>query len=449
MKNIIVTRIVLAVAAVFLVIGIFVAQRQNKDVHAVAAEQLENADTVKKIEAFLTSQQEKKTKEWTKMLMQIRAGNDDDNNKKIRQLLPAYKKFETDLLNENVKAGEKILALAKNHEERAAGYNCLVESYFQLSQTAFSDLCDTKTKEAGIKDDDPNYETKVMEIATKLLSDDVITEPQKKLDTIIEQMDKEGKYEKIVRDYRVVQLSRNIRILTIKFSLDKFNQLKNDVKKLSKGIMDDSVSQMFQFLLEAASSEAAIAADKQIVEKTLKEITDYIGSDEYITDVGLRNQLLNQLKGQAARLVGVDLNLYGRTIDNAVFDWNSLRGKIVLVKFTASWCGPCKMEIPNMLKAYEKYHSKGLEIVSVYVFEDGSEQQAVGNVKKIIQDEKIPWIIVSETLTQKAGDVGQSKKYSIGGVPTMLLVDKEGKVLATEMRGNALNKKLAEIFDKK
>ncbi|MDR2643716.1 MAG: TlpA family protein disulfide reductase [Planctomycetaceae bacterium] len=449
MKNIIVTRIVLATVAVCLIIGIFVVQRQNKVVKVAAAEQLENADTVKKLEAFLVSQNERKTSEWTKLLMQVQQVDTESQNKKIGELLPAYKKLETNILNENIQAGEKILSLAKSQDERFLGYSCLVESYYQLAQNEFFDTCNKKADEAGIKNDDPEYKSKLIEIARKLLADEMVTESQQKLDVIIDQMEKEGKYEKIVRDYRGVQLSDKIRILTVKFSLDKFNKVKDEAKKWSKGYLDNTVSSIFQFLLEVASSEKAIAADNQIAAKTVKEITDYIGSDEFSTDVELRNQLLEYIKGLSARLSGVALNLYGRTINNEVFDWNSLRGKFVLVKFTASWCGPCKMEIPNMLKAYEKYHGKGLEIVSVYIFEKGTETQSVENVKKVVQDEKIPWIIISETLTQKAGNIGQSQKYSVESVPTMLLVDKDGKVIATEMYGDALDKKLAELFDKK
>ncbi|MDR0391327.1 MAG: TlpA family protein disulfide reductase [Planctomycetaceae bacterium] len=205
---------------------------------------------------------------------------------------------------------------------------------------------------------------------------------------------------------------------------------------------------MFQFLLEAASSEDALAADKQIVEKTFKEIIDYIGSDEYTTDVELRNQLLEQLKKQSLRLVGADLNLYGRTIDNKVFDWKSLRDKIVLVKFTATWCEPCKDELPYLQEAYNKYHNKGFEIVSVYIFEY-DEKEAINNVKKTVQDEKISWHVLSETLTQKAKEVAQSEKYGVEVVPTMLLVGKDGKVIATEIQGVKLNKKLAKIFGEK
>ena len=140
--------------------------------------------------------------------------------------------------------------------------------------------------------------------------------------------------------------------------------------------------------------------------------------------------------------IGEEFNLYGRTVDDKEFDWDSYRGKYVLVKFTATWCGPCKGEIPGMLEAYEKYHDKGLEIVSVYVWEGDN-----AGIKRAVEQEKLPWTIISEPLTEEAGAPSQAATFDINGVPTMLIVDKEGKVFATEVRGAALKRMLTELFD--
>ena len=142
--------------------------------------------------------------------------------------------------------------------------------------------------------------------------------------------------------------------------------------------------------------------------------------------------------------VGADFPLYGKTLNDEDFDLESLRGKYVLVQFTATWCGPCKGEIPGMLEAYEKYHDKGFEIVSVYIWEPKSN--AVETVKKFVESEKLPWIIVSESLTEKAGQPPQNEFFGILGVPTMLLLDEEGNVHALGMRGGNLKKELKKLF---
>lgn len=449
MKNTNFVRFVWIALAAFVIVGLYLVQNQSKFINAKAAEQLEKADTVEKIIKFLDSQNKKVQDAQNDITIEI--NKFADNNSKIQKfqsLLPAYQKFLTEVLAENIQAGEKILSLAKDSKERSSGYMCLLENCSKLSELEFTVLLQKEVKKAGLKETDADYETKYNEIVEKLFTSQVLTEHQKKLDAIIGKMEKEGSYEKLIRDYKGEQFYRNLTLLTYNFSIDKFNDLKNEIKKWAKGNVNENVLEIFKLLLNVSSSDKAATADSKIVEKTTKEIIDYITSDEFTNDVELRNQFSKQLKGIAARLKGADLNLYGRTINNEVFNWKSLRDKYVLVKFTASWCEPCKMEIPNMLKAYEKYHSKGLEIVSVYVFEEGSEKEAVANVKKVVNEEKIPWLVISEKLTHKAGEVEQSIKYGVDGVPTMLLVGKDGKVIATDMQGIALNKKLAEIFDK-
>ena len=147
---------------------------------------------------------------------------------------------------------------------------------------------------------------------------------------------------------------------------------------------------------------------------------------------------------------GEDFNLYGKTIQDEDFVWESLRGKYVLVKFTATWCGPCQGEIPGMLEAYEKYHDKGLEIVSVYIWESRASgkdiEKQIEGIKKFVQQEKLPWIIISEPQTVKANQPPQGETFDIQGVPTMLLIDKEGKVI-TEARGERLKQELKKLFE--
>ena len=119
--------------------------------------------------------------------------------------------------------------------------------------------------------------------------------------------------------------------------------------------------------------------------------------------------------------------LYGKTLDNDDFDWENLRGKYVLVKFTATWCPPCKAVIPDMLETYEQYHDKGFEIVSVYIGEE--EPNAAATVRRFVAQEKLPWIILSESLTVAAGQPPQGDTFGIQRVPTMVLVDKDGNVV--------------------
>ena len=121
-------------------------------------------------------------------------------------------------------------------------------------------------------------------------------------------------------------------------------------------------------------------------------------------------------------------NLYGKTIGNEDFNVASLRGKYVLVKFTATWCLPCEMAIPSMLRLYEQYRDQGLAIVSVYVREQ-EDQDPVETVRNYVERKGLPWTILSEALSTRAGLPPQWETFGIRGVPTFFLLDREGEVL--------------------
>ena len=186
-------------------------------------------------------------------------------------------------------------------------------------------------------------------------------------------------------------------------------------------------------------------AQKQNVpaERVVQTLKEYIQAST-LPDEG-KKELSEELERALQFAPGSDLKLYGRTLDDKDFDWSSLRDKYVLVKFTATWCGPCKAKIPAMLDAYKKYKDKGLEIVSVYIMEPS--ENPVASVKSMVDEEKLPWIILSEALTTKALKPPQRDFYAIRGVPTFVLTDKDGKIMMPVHHEEQWKDKLKEIFE--
>jgi peroxiredoxin len=116
---------------------------------------------------------------------------------------------------------------------------------------------------------------------------------------------------------------------------------------------------------------------------------------------------------------------------------SDLRGKVVLIDFWASWCRPCRMEMPNVKKAYAIYHPKGLEVLGVSL--DKTKDAWTGAIKQ----DGLTWKHVSDLAFWNNA---AAQLYGVSSIPYSVLVDRDGKVIAKNLRGPALEAKLAEVF---
>ncbi len=116
---------------------------------------------------------------------------------------------------------------------------------------------------------------------------------------------------------------------------------------------------------------------------------------------------------------------------------SSLRGKVVLIDFWASWCGPCRRENPNVRKLYRRFHYKGFEILGVSLDNDGNRW------KGAIQADSLTWPHVSDL---RGWQSSTAQLYQVSSIPQTYLIDKDGRIMAKGLRGPELEMVLAKIF---
>jgi thiol-disulfide isomerase/thioredoxin len=181
--------------------------------------------------------------------------------------------------------------------------------------------------------------------------------------------------------------------------------------------------------------------DSELAKKALGELLPVLS----VSDNPGVEQQLPMLEGINRRLnlPGNKLELSGKFLDGAEIDWDSYRGKVVLVDYWATWCGPCRAEVPNVLENYLKYHDKGFDVVGISLDKERNDAE------EYVQQTNIPWpSLYHESSDQSGWQNPMAVKYGITGIPTAILVDQAGNVVSMQARGPRLGTLLEKLLGK-
>jgi thiol-disulfide isomerase/thioredoxin len=183
-----------------------------------------------------------------------------------------------------------------------------------------------------------------------------------------------------------------------------------------------------QSLERMGTTDAAVAAYRELGAILAKSKDPQIAAQ-----AGMFDGIVRRLT-----LPGKPIEISGHLVDGTPANPAALKGKVVLVDFWATWCGPCRAELPNVLANYEKYHGRGFEVVGVSCDQDKDA------LVKFIAEQKLPWPI----MFQQPGERSMADYYGITGIPTAILTNKKGEVISLNARGPELTRLLEELLGK-
>ena len=234
----------------------------------------------------------------------------------------------------------------------------------------------------------------------------------------------------------VYQANRNDPTILSSLQPAKFSAINNMNIKFMQLINDNPGSLVSLAAVQQLDPKAKFEYYEKVDQALMKEIPNSVHTKKFHKMI---EKMINLSIGDEAPEITLN------DIEGNPTSLSSLRGKVVLLDFWASWCRPCRFENPNVVKAYHKYKNKGFDVFSVSLDGMPQQQNAKQNWLDAIKKDGLIWDNhVSDLNGWKSSIV---PIYGIESIPYTLLIDEEGIIIGKNLRGNQLENKLEEIFE--
>lgn len=208
----------------------------------------------------------------------------------------------------------------------------------------------------------------------------------------------------------------------------RYEQLFQQYKKQYQSFMDTAQTSIVVLMIANSSPCLSFDDDLLFLEKIAKKYHKALPHSRYT------KQFIDRVataKKVAVGSMAPDFSI--PMLNKKSIKLSSLRGKVILIDFWASWCGPCRAENPNVVKVYQDFKDKGFDILGVSLDNDVDAWQ------EAIKKDKLSWQHGSDLEGWESDIV---KQYSITGIPFTVLIDQHGKIIAKNLRGEQLREKL-------
>jgi peroxiredoxin len=230
-----------------------------------------------------------------------------------------------------------------------------------------------------------------------------------------------------------------------KARLEQDDIMVNEIRNKNVSLIQEEVSYKRQFVDENSNSifglmllselfyQEELSADETA--RIIQQLSPKMSSHPLVIDLKEKIEI-----SKKADIGGVAPNFEAPSPNGKNLSLNEVLGKYTIIDFWASWCRPCRAENPNVVKVYEKYHEKGLNIISVSLDKNGQKDRWI----QAIKDDRMNWHHVSNL---QFWQDPIARQYNVRSIPATFLLDEQGRIIDKNLRGAALENRIAELLD--